>query len=277
MAKPIKEFYEYIQSGGSSPLVNYEKSPACEFLRYAVDAKDAMNHCLKHFSKKKRGEYNKASQDSLQIISACLLAGIMGSFETFQKYLFANMFEYSIYLKDFDAKFFFEKLGKVASLHIEPYHIAAYRDNRTAVGLLIAESLNNWHSPDKVDKYFSCFQTGEHKRSLYSNEIQDNLRILWQMRHSIVHTACTITIPDAQKVKQLNAFGNNTICLQKNFIQEVVRKFHIIIRDVTYNMRNMFLANLKDNIDESTKRKIENVFKVSSSCSVWLQNKDENN
>lgn len=271
MAKPIKEFYEYIQSGSSSPLVNYEKSPACEFLRYAVDAKDAMNHCLKHFSTKKRGEYTKASLDSLQIISACLLAGLMGSFETYQKYLFANMFEYSIYLNDFDAKRFFKKLSEETSLNIEPYHIAAYRDNRTAVGLLIAESLKNWHSPEKVDKYFSCFQTGGVKRSLYSKNTQDNLKILWQMRHSIVHTACTITIPDAQKVKQLNAFGNNTICLQNNFIQEVVRKFHVIIRDVTYNMRDMFVSNLKDDIDESIQKRIDNIFKVTSSCSVWLK------
>lgn len=271
MAKPTKEFYEYIQSGLTSPLANYEKSPACEFLKYAVDAKDAMNHCLKHFSKKKRGEYTKASLDSLQIISACLLAGLMGSFETFQKYLFANMFEYSIYLKDFDAKDFFKKLGKETTINIELYHIAAYRDNRTAIGLLIAESLNNWHSPKKVDKYFRCFKTASFQRTLFSNDIQENLRVLWQMRHSIVHTACTITIPDAQKVKQLNEFGNRTICLKNNFIQEVVRKFHIIIKDVTYNMRDMFVSNLKEDIDESIRKKIDNVFKVSSSCSVWLQ------
>lgn len=274
----VKEFHEYIDvaSIGTVTLEDYRKSPACAFLKFAVGAKDAASMCQRQFKKKGARKYSAPALDSLHMINAGLLASIMGNFETFQKYLFADMFEYSMYLNKFSVKEFLKHLS--SKLHssevlIDLERFAAYRNNPVGVGLIIADNLKNWQSPSIVNDYFAAFGLKDvhgHPISFYSNDSRKRLAVLWQMRHSIVHTAGTITLPDSQKIGDLNSFGNRVIALQPQFIYEVARKFHPIVKEAMEHMKSVYIVNLRPDIPADLQLKIENVFKVSSSCSAWL-------
>lgn len=278
MGAKIKEFQEYISSGSKAivRLEDYSKQPATAFLKHLVEAKDAATMCMRTFKPHGSRKYSQDAVDSMYIISAGLLAGIMGNFETYQKYLFANMFEFSIYLSKFKVDSFLKDLGKATSsaIGIDLQRLASYRDNHAAVGLIIADNLKNWQSPKIVNDYFKAFGLHDaqgHKLELYSNKSREQLAILWQMRHSIVHTASTITIPDSQKIDKLNPFANQVIALEKNFILEVARKLHPIIKEATEHMRDVYLHNLKNDIPQPKLNAINDVFKVTSSCSAWLR------
>lgn len=278
MGARVKEFQEYITNGSKAivRLDDYAKQPAVAFLKHVVEAKDAAAMCKRAFKPKGKINYSQDAIDSMCIISAGLLAGIMGNFETYQKYLFANMFEYSIYLNKFTIDSFIKSLEKASSssISIDLKRLMSYRDNHAAVGLIIADNIKNWQSPSVVNKYFGAFGLQDALRSprqFYSNDACQKLSTLWQMRHSIVHTASTITIPDSQKVDKLNSFANKEIALEKNFIFEVARKLHPIIKDATNNMRDIYLHNLKDDIPLVKYNAIKEIFKVSSTCSTWLR------
>lgn len=206
MSRAEKQFYEYIEEGidNKVTLALYAKNPATAFLKYAVEAKNASEQCRIKFKPSPHGAYTKEAKLSMQTINAGLHASLMGNFETFQKYLFAQMFEYSIYLENFSVKTFFKKLKDVCKndIPIDIERLSSYRINTVAVGLIIADTLKNWQSPEIVNNYFQTFAKAmnQHPREIYAPDARGNLAILWQMRHSIVHTASTITIPDAQKV-----------------------------------------------------------------------------
>lgn len=277
MSKPRKEFQEYIKIT-ERPIVTldlYRESPATAFLHAAVEAKCAENHCLNHFNVKTNDEYGQAAANAIQIINASLLAYVMSNFETYQKFFFAQLIEYSIYLNKFDVEGFFKRINKEThDITINLVGFAAYRENPHSVGLIIAENLKNWHNPEIVNKYFNAFNLANehgHKVSFYSHEAINDLFILWQMRHSIVHNAGTITLPDSQKLTKLNQYGGKSIILEEKFIYEVVRKMHRLIKDATERIRSVYIHNLSDSISETTRQKVEKLFKVSSSCNAWLR------
>lgn len=91
------------------------------------------------------------------------------------------------------------------------------------------------------------------------------------MRHSIVHTASTISLPDSQKVLELNNFGDKTICLDNQFIFELARKIHPLIKECTLRVGTAYLTNLKPDTPVHVKDKIQKLFKVTSPCNVWLR------
>lgn len=277
MSKPRKEFQEYIKIA-EKPIVTldlYRESPATAFLHAAVEAKCAEEHCLNHFKIKANEEYGIAATNAIQIINASLLAYVMSNFETYQKFFFAQLIEYSIYLNKFDIDGFFKRLNKdTHEITINIVGFAAYRENPHSVGLVIAENLKNWHNPETVNKYFGAFNlVDEHGRKLsfYSHEEINDLFVLWQMRHSIVHNAGTITLPDSQKRSCLNEYGGKSIILEEKFIIEVVRKMHKLIKEATERVKSLYLHNLSDSISETTKQKVEKLFKVSSTCNAWLR------
>jgi len=274
-----KEFYNYISSSSnpSVRLKDYEEHPATAFLKFAIDAKDAAIMCKNKFSKKKNGEYMKNALDSIHIINAGLLSAIMGNFETYQKYLFAQMFEYSIYLKDFKIQTFVKILKHIdddeADINLELTKISAYRDNPIGVGLMLAYSLKGWQTTSRVVAYFEAFNlldAANHKPVIYSDENKKDLSILWQMRHSIVHTAGTITIPDSQKIFDLNQFGGEEILLDPEFIPEVSRKLHKLVNQATTKMRDVYVLNLKTDINSVVRTKIDTLFEVKSANKNWL-------
>lgn len=280
---PSRNFEDYIIEADHKPITleDYAKSPATAFLRYVISAKDAATQCLLKFkTTAKEKKYTRDSLDSIHLINAGLLAAIMGNFETYQKYLFANMFEYSIYLNRFDTTRFLKSLKesvkaeKSTKFEVDFNRIAGYRDSKVSVGLVLADQLSNWQSPSIVNLYFKSFGLeDENRRKLefYSNADKDKLSVLWQMRHSIVHTASTITLPDSQKVLSLNRFGGKVISLDTQFIYEVARKMHPIIKSATENMRSVYVHNLSAGTPADVLSKIKDVFKVSSTCNVWLR------
>lgn len=273
-----KQFYEYITLSGKSTVTldNYKESPATAFLKFVINAKNASNQCIRTFKAPRRKKYTTQSLSNIQIINAGLLASIMGNFETFQKYLFAQAFECSIYLNKFNVKAFIKDIEENLKhdINIDVERFSAYRDNPTAVGLILADSLKNWQAPTVVNKYFSAFRLKDNTgkaRCFYSNDTEKSLAILWQMRHSIVHTASTITIPDSQKIEQLNSFAGKEIVLDPQFITQVARKFHPLIKACVENLKMVYIPNIKQGLPLSVSNRISKLFEVKSSCSVWLK------
>ena len=276
MARPKKTFEQYIlqEDAHSRKYVNQEsylKSPATAFLKYTVEAKDAINMCINHFPKKTNENcYTQASEDSLRYLVVALLPAIMGHFETYEKMLFAGMYENSVYLKNFDVRKFHKKLSEAAekTLTIDLDGISPYREvNDFSVGMMLADNLKNWSSPEHVCKYFRCFVNYE----LFSQVHKQQLGILWQLRHSIVHNGGTITRADSQKVGALNSFPNKNIILDKNFIYEVSRKMHEIVKESTVGIGIKYIEQMRSDIDETKRKKVETFFEVKSSVSAWMR------
>lgn len=267
--RPPKEFQQYIITPTNAHVSNnsYKESPATAFLKYTVEAKDAINHCIKKFPKLTNGEYGKDSKDSLQYLVVATLPAIMGHFETYQRYLFAGAFDYSIYLKGFNVDSFIKALGK--GFAIDLVRLAAYRgDGIASIGALLADNLPGWQNPYTVNEHFKAFGFGH---NFYSDENCDQLMILWQLRHSIVHTGGTLTLADSQKVDKLRSFGGMTIAFENTFIFEVSRKFHRIVKLSTSNFGSDFCSRLIDNTPKNIQKKITKLFEVKSSIAAWLK------
>lgn len=271
MARKQKEFEEYILQTGNSHVSQkeYSISPATAFLNYTVDTKDAMIACIKTFKKQNGAKkYTDPAIHSLQLITSALLPAIMGHFEMYQKYLFAGIFELTTYFESFDVKDFFKNLKKNATqVDIDITRLASYRGLDAPVGLVIADSLPSWHDPNKVNKYFILFGG---KQQFYSNDNIDKLSILWQLRHSIVHTAGTLTIPDSHKLTVLKDFGGKNIVMDYNFIREVSRKLHPLVYDSTKRLETNFKSRLKSSLQEDDTKKVDKLFEVSSKIPSWL-------
>jgi hypothetical protein len=272
LARTQKDFNKYLIDTKTTHKISHEdymSSPAIAFLKYTVEAKDAVEFCIKKFPKNQDNNYSKDSLDSLQHIVVAMLPTLMGHFETYQRYLFAVIFDYSIYLKNFDIEFFFKELNKQTNVKIDLIRLSSYRGSEsTSIGLVLADSLPGWHNPEKVNSYFNAFNL---KYQLFNQDSCKQLKILWQLRHSIVHTGGTITIPDAQKVEELTSHAGKQVVFEKKFIFEVARKLHPLIKLSTTGIGKKFLENKDDNISEENQKKIEKLFEVSSSVAVWLK------
>lgn len=269
--RPKKDFYKYLVKSDSKAHVghkDYQSSPASAFLKYTLEAKDAITLCENYFPKKRNDEYSNASKDSLFHITVAMLPAIMGHFETYQRYLFAGIFDRSIYLANFNIDGFFKRLKKWNSISIDPVRLSAYRGiGASSIGILLADNLSSWHNPKQVNNYFRCFGL---KKNFYSNDACKDIEILWQLRHSIVHTGGTLTRTDAQKIPALSKHADQQILLEKNFTWEVSRKFHPIIKSSTNNLKTAFKKNLLGKLSIDIKTEIESFFKVNSSMKSWL-------
>ncbi len=268
--RPQKEFHEYIIPAAGRHVLHqdYVESPASAFLRYTVEAKDAVNYCQRYFYKNADGSYSKNATDSLQHILSAFLPAIMGHFETYQRYLFAGMFERTSILQQFNVDKFFRSLTDEAILKIDPVRLSAYRGFGASVGVLLADHLPGWHNPEKVNRYFQAFGF---QVTFFSTKDCKRLRTLWQLRHSIVHTGGTITIPDAQKVNDLAQFGNKPVVFDKQFILEVSKKMHPLVKDATGRLAHSFRRNLANDVSQEDRKAVDKLFEVRSPTAVWLK------
>jgi hypothetical protein len=266
--RPRKEFHEYIIDSAEHHILqdDYIVSPATAFLRYTVDAKDAINHCKRHFQKNNDGSYSKDSLASLHHILSAMLPSMMGHFETYERYLFAGVFEHSSFLKSFKAVRFFRELGK--DITIDPIRLSAYRGFNTSVGILLADNLPGWQDPERVNSYFKAFGF---KTDFCSNDDCKRLMVLWQLRHSIVHTGGSITLPDAQKVDDLTPLGGKPVVFEDNFILEVSRKLHQLVKGSTGRIEQAFRNDILTSAPQKGKEAIDKLFLVKSKTSVWLR------
>lgn len=270
--RPVKEFHEYLTEASDSHVSHddYLKSPATAFLKYTVEAKSAIDLCVRKLPRNSDGMHSKDSRDSLQHLIVAMLPAIMSHFETFQKYLFAGMFDSSVFLRNFSVVDFFKALDRNSNkaLCIDLERLSAYRGiGATSIGSLVADNLSGWHSPETVNRYFNAFKLN---RCFFSNTACSAINVLWQLRHSIVHTGGTLTLPDAQKVSELSSFGNRQLAFENNFIFEVCRKFHPIIKSATQGIGDAYLGNLVESITDPEKREIITFFEVKSSINVWF-------
>ena len=228
-----------------------------------------MDLAARKFPTKKNGEYTKDSLDSLQHIVTAMVPAVMGHFETYQRYLFAGAFDMSVHLADFDVDKFMAKLDKVSSVSIDPVRLSAHRGlGAESIGILLADSLSGWHNPTRVNELFGAFNL---KRQLFSGEDCDRLATLWQLRHSIVHTGGTLTLPDAQKVPALAGHGNCKTVFEKNFIYEISRKLHPVVKRSTEGFGAQYKTNLQAGVAADVGRKVSEFFRVGSSISAWLK------
>jgi hypothetical protein len=270
MPGQTREFQDYLikPTQRSISHKHYMRSPAIAFLKYAVDAKDAVNCCLNKFEKNANGSFNKNALISLQHITAAMVPALMGHFETYQRYLFAGMFEHSSLLKDFNVEAFFKELKKRSNIEIDPIRLAAYRGYRASAGIILADTLEGWHNPNNVNDYFNAYKLDQ---QLYSNQNRERLEILWQLRHSIVHTGGTITLPDAQKLKKLHKYGNKAVAFDNQIILAIARKLHTLVRDATGRMKQGFENHLVSDFEPERRASLDKLFKVDSSMAVWLR------
>jgi hypothetical protein len=114
MAKGRKEkdFYKYIIVNNKAKITHsdYYKSPAKAFLEYTVLAHAAVEYCINNFPRTKHARFNSAGEANLRQIITAFLPAVMGHFETYQKMLFAGVFDFTIHLKFFDVRDFFKSL-----------------------------------------------------------------------------------------------------------------------------------------------------------------------
>lgn len=271
MAKPVKEFHQYLTqpTNGHVSHTNYLISPATAFLKYTIEAKSAIDLCSRYFPKKQNQEFTKDSLDSLQHLLSASLPTIMGHFETYQRYLFAGIFDLSVHLSGFDVNKFFENLAKDTNITIDWSRLAAHRGiGANSIGTLLSDSMTGWHDPERVNRYFGAYKL---KFTPYGKDEIEKLKTLWQLRHSIAHTGGTLSLADAQKVSSLNNFGGNQIAFEKQFIFEVARKLHPIVKNTTIGLGSEFKTRLIASTTATDKKKIDSFFEVKSSIPTWLK------
>lgn len=268
MGRPRKTLSDYLTDPSEKHVTHatYQKAPAEAFLRYAVSVKNAFRFAETHLPKTAQGTPTKRTQESLQQLSLSMLPALMGHFETYERYLFAGLFERSVHLPHFSIETFFAKLTNRKSDGIELQRLAAYRETGvSSVGSLLADSLAGWQSPARVNRYFSAFQLNN---ALFSGEEAQELEILWQFRHSIVHSGGTLTLADAQKVPSLTSLRERQLAFESPFIPEVVRRFHFIVCRATTALEKAVMDELADSEQAATD--FQRFLTVKSPVAVWL-------
>lgn len=268
----IKSLEKYLVAGPAPTTTSFEayaNCPAEAFLISVCNAHDAFVQCLKKFTKKANNQYNKDSEDSLQNISVAILATLMGHFETFEKALFAGLVENSIYFQGFDVDGFLKHLSKFGKrdVVVRADRLLAFRTAKAPVGFVIADSLAGWHNPKIVNSLFKGF--GGKNNVFGSQEISD-LEVLWQLRHSIVHTGAWLTQPDAQKVKRLSKHSNTAITFDFNFVNAVARRFHRIVKACNGRLLSDCLSLLGASASVDQTDRIKALLDVRSPKKVWL-------
>lgn len=269
--RPTKEFHQYLTEPTNAHVGHdaYIDSPATAFLNYAVQAKSTVDMCARNLPTRNNGRYTQASLDAMQNLVGSMLPALMGHFETFQRYMFAGLFDRSVHLGGFSSERFFRKLNGNKEVTVDVVRLAAHRNTGVgSVGMLVADGLGGWHDPKQVNDHFKAFFND---LNFFSNLAIERLRVLWQLRHSIVHTGGTLTLADAQKVMSLEEFGETRIAFENNFIFEVARKLHPIVKDSTERLRDKFYGRLLPNRTGEDLDDIRNFFQVRSPVTVWFR------
>ncbi|MDX1919427.1 MAG: hypothetical protein SFU25_01675 [Candidatus Caenarcaniphilales bacterium] len=273
--KPKKDFIDYFKHDSKRKakhvtFTDYSTSPGNAFLKYSREAKDAVEYFRNNVKKLKKHKIKFKQDDadaSLELIVISFLPSLMGHFVTYQKHLFAGIFEMSIFLKSFDEKSFIKMLQDAkssestgnGSIKLDAISLCSYRNFqpehsglKSFVGLYLADNLPGWHDPIKVNNYFKAFGFST---DFFNNEDCKELKVLWQLRHSIVHTGGTLTRPDSQKVSTLRNLSGKTIVFEDNFIWIFARKIQQIIHTSSQRLETAFFNDLVSNVSsEETKR-----------------------
>ncbi len=277
--RPIKEFQEYIlpaEDLGNLPritLSEYVESPAVAFLRYCAQAHYAFLFIRGELQSQQREKKRGRPRDTekrrarLAIISAAMLPAIMGHFETFQKYMFAGVFELTPYLNNFDISEFSRSLREEFKVEINIERVAGYRGQGVSPGVIVADNLSGWHTPQRVNRYFTILLNAKP----FTDEWMEQIAVLWQLRHSIVHTAGILTPPDAQKIASLRQWANQYLVFEEVFITEVTRKMHCVVKEFVDRVRGAFQGQKRSDTPDGAIQQANKLFKVTSPMPSWLK------
>ncbi|MFM0125682.1 hypothetical protein P0D73_43785 [Paraburkholderia sp. RL18-101-BIB-B] len=169
------------------------------------------------------------SSESLRVFVMTAFAMLMSNFEVFQKQQFSELVDSNDFMDGFDDLELAKRLEK-EGCNITLYRILAARGEPREPGQIVADSLVSWHNPSRVNQYFQIIFP---KINIYSNSVIAELELMWQLRHSIVHTGGTITREDAAKVSSLRRFSDRKLVLEGSFILEVGRRLHVIVKQAS--------------------------------------------
>lgn len=269
--RPRKYFSDFLQVSEQSELgkiEDYYKNPVVSFLNYLCLTHYAVEYCKSQFIKNDNGTLGVEPKRHLNIILISVLPTIMGQFETFQKSIFAKCIEHSLYIKDFSLSDFIKRFKDIQNLEIDTLRLMAYRGQSAQTGSIIADSLHIWHDSSKVNAAFRAITLGP---DFYTKDVCDELQILWQLRHSIVHTGATITRPDSQKFQKLKKFADKNIVFEKTFISNLGSRLHKIIKESVSRYSADFFSKLLPETPQVIKSDISELFKIDSKMkTTWL-------
>ena len=273
MARKIKRVESYIIDNADAhrtSLDAYAACPAEAFLTYVCDAYDSFEQCLNKFTKKQDGSYNKDSVDSLGHISSAILGTLMGHFETYQKALFAGLVERTDHFADFDVEIFLKNVKKTigGELSVPTARLLAFRTLKAPVGYVLADAISGWHDPTRVNELLKAFNI---KQDIFSNEDITDLEVLWQLRHSIVHTGAWMTLPDAQKVKRLRPYGGKPLIFEHLFINAVSRRFHRLVSNVNHRLLVACKLLVSSKAASDLSHNLDSFLLVKSPKQVWCK------
>lgn len=166
-------------------------------------------------------------ESAMQSILVSSFAFLMGHFETYQKEQIAVLINHKDFYSfgdDISISKKFEKLG----CNITIQNIMSEVTDLREPGHIIADCLPGWHDPEKVNQYFTPLIKNF---NFYSSSDIEDLRFLWQLRHSIVHSAGVVTRVDSIKSPRLQAFRGKKLSFEENFITELVDCLYGILSD----------------------------------------------
>lgn len=205
------------------------EAPATTFLHRVVEICESISHCEVIFLKDGDKSSGSRSSESLRVFVMSSFAMMMSHFEMFQKNQFAQLVDTQDFMVNSDDMALakrLEKEGCAVTLH----RILVGRGSPREPGQIIADSLGSWHNPSRVNQYFQIIFP---KLNVYSKSAIAELDLMWQLRHSIVHTGGVVTREDAVKVSQLRKFTDRKLVLEGEFIMEAGRRLHMIVKHAT--------------------------------------------
>jgi hypothetical protein len=266
-SKPLIEYLDQEPKWWESKLLDYQLRPAVAFLREAVHISDAMNQCRRRFQRRKNGSFNKDSQDSVYRLGAAAFSSMMSHFETYERSLFAGIVDATRFMPDFKIEECCKRLSNDSQLNLDLSRLFAFRGRSAPIGQLIADSLGSWHNPSRVNAHFRAIVPDF---QFIGGAESEELIILWQLRHSIVHTGNWLTHADAQKVRTLVRVGDRPILLNDNFVEAVARRLHGIVGGSTKAVGTKVMGKVSG-VPGNDEKALKDLFDVSSPRKSWLK------
>jgi hypothetical protein len=221
----------------------------------------------RRFQRRKDGALNKDSQDSIYRLGAAAFSSMMSHFETYERSLFAGVVDATRFMPDFKIEDCGKRLSQDSQLSLDVNRLFAYRGRAAPIGQLIADSLGSWHNPLRVNGHFRAIVPDF---QFLGGAESEELIILWQLRHSIVHTGNWLTHADAQKVRTLVKVGDRPILLNENFVEAVARRLHGIVGRSTEALGKKVLAKVSG-AAAGDEKALKVLFEVSSPRKSWLK------
>lgn len=262
---PALDLIRHLELGpGATPSSAFdEQRPAAALLKRLSAQWDAINHCRNKFPKKLSGELTKASANSPHVACSAVFATMMSEVETFQRVLYAGCFEFSAHIPAYDPK---EALKKIDKKELSPTILAGYRGASASVGRLLADSLTGWHNPASVNSFLHAFAL----RELFDPIGVTDLTLMWQFRHSIVHTGGWITRPDSQKLAALTGLADRPIIVGFPFIDSATRRLYRTISNSVTAYGTAYIARLDPSTPATVWTTLTNLFDVAGPRPAWI-------